>query len=206
MTISHAKGVTAAGFARSVNVQRPSAVLLQRGLYLRRPVPMEPGEVPDETPRQVADLARGDRHAVLVKQCRLDLVPLPVTQEPLQPHENHHIVADDAAGHQRLAQACRSPCDPDSRGPAAPGGAHMDGLTRLEGAMDQGAAKLRRRLLHHHWAVADRAKARGLANGYPPRPQRAYPPLIPLPSLGNPDPQPCQRRELERAVFFPGTR
>jgi hypothetical protein len=64
---------------------------------------MEPGQVADELVRQLAHLARGDVDAQ-VGQRRLDLFSLPLVKEPLEAHEDHHVVADVAAGQKPLPQ------------------------------------------------------------------------------------------------------
>ena len=88
---------------------------------------------------QRAHLACGDVDA-LVEQRRSDRFPLPVAEEALESDEDHHVIADVAAGQQMLGEGVGPLRHQDTRGVTPARGAGAYGLPSLELSVGQGLA------------------------------------------------------------------
>jgi len=134
-----------------------------------------------------------------------DLLALAVAQEALQPHVDHHVVADEAARHEVLAQRHGSARNEGAARVAALGSTHVHGLPDLKRAMHERHGGVHEGLLHAHRAATDRAALRRLAhcNADSLQPQHLVPAAL-LEGAG----MLSQRRERGgggSAVFFPAS-
>jgi len=145
----HHQQRAAPGLIGGVDVKWPAAIRFERGLQQPGSGSMEPGEVAGEASRQNAHFTGRDRNAGLEQIC-LDLLALTVVQEALFADEDHHVIADDAVGHQRFRYAGSSQGDQGTRRPATTCRADVNGLHGPEGPVLQCRALSRGGLLDLH--------------------------------------------------------
>ena len=149
-----------------IDVHRPATVFLKRPAQLRGPRMMKRLEVHQEAPAQLADLPRGEHDVVVPLERAEDLIALTVVEEAFETDEGHHVVADGAAGQEKL----RDGSLPLEEGTlvrtselrlGTAGGAHMHSFAHMESAVHHRQPTMFEGLAHAHGSPAPWAGSRG---------------------------------------------